>query len=104
MSDEVFMTWLKPKSQVEQISPSKVRVTINHPHPSIINDYISVTPSDKVNSFVEEAVRFYSLMLCINGMPKDIAMKLAKPERYTLFIDEDSDPDNYLLSVVEVTE
>ena len=103
MSGEVFMTWLKGDSGSEQIAPNKVRVWAT-PHPSMIQDYINVKPSDKVDSFVEEAVRFYSLMLCINGMPKDIAMKLAKPEHYALHIDGDSDPDNYLLSVVEVSE
>jgi hypothetical protein len=104
MSGEVFMTWLKGDSGSEQIAPNKVRVWTAPPPPSIIQDYIDVKPSDKVDSFVEEAVRFYSLMLCINGMPKDIAMKLAKPEHYALHIDGDSDPDNYLLSVVEVVE
>ena len=103
MSDEVFMKWVKGDSGSEQISPSKVRVWVT-PHPSIIQHYINVKPSDKVDSFVEEAVRFYSLMLCINGMTKGIAMKLARPQDYALHIDEDSDPDHYLLSVVEVSE
>jgi len=103
VSDEVFMTWAKPKANDLDEGAGTKTIRIQQPHPSIIFDWIDVMPSDKVDSFVEEAVRFYSLMLCINGMPKDIAMKLAKPEHYTLHIDEDSDPNNYLLSVAEVT-
>ena len=73
-------------------------------HPSFIRDLISREPQQMVDSFVAEAVRFYALMTCINGISKEMALKLSKPKYYTLLIDEESDPNNFLLSIVEVKE
>lgn len=99
MNDEVIL-WPKPQKR----EGGKMSFIAN-PHPKLIfENYINRKPSDMVDSFVEEALRFYLIMTCINGITKEIALKLAQPKHYRLNIDEETDPENYILTVVEVKE
>jgi len=105
MTDKT-MTWPKPKPNEETIhedGSKTVSVDIT-PHPSYLLSFANAQASDYVPEFVDEALRFFLMMTCVNGMDSEIARKLAKPEHYTLDIDEDSREDVFLLKVKAVSE
>jgi len=101
MTEEI-MIWPKPNRKANEDGNLTL---IANPHPKFIfENYINRKPHDMVDSFVEEALRFYLIMTCINGITKEMAFKLAQPENYRLVIDEETDPENYILTIVEVKE
>lgn len=100
------MRWPKPKPAEEVASEDgKTYFTIDMtPHPSIIEGHTRARASDYIPEFVDEAVRFFLLMTTINGLSVEDARKLAKPEYYSLHIDEQTDVDAYLVSIVKNEE
>ena len=100
------MTWPKPKPNEETIHEdgSKTVTIDTTPHPSYLLSFAEARASHYEPDYVDEALRFFLLMTCINGMDSEIAQMLAKPEHYTLDIDEDSREDVYLLKVRKVSE
>ena len=105
MTDKT-MAWPKPRPDKETIHEdgSKTVSVDMTPHPSYLLSFTDARASDYIPEFVDEALRFFLLMTCVNGMNSEIARKLAKPEQYTLDIDEDSREDVFLLKVRKVSE
>ena len=94
------MRWPKPKeSQKRTGEDGRTYFTVDMtPHPSIITEYAEAKASDWTPEFQDTAVRMYFLTLMC-GLPAEEARKLAEGT-HTLHIDEDSDDEVYLLTLV----
>ena len=96
--------WPKPKESQERTGEdgrtySTVDMT---PHPSIISNYARARASDWTPEFVDQCIRIYFLThMC--GLPLDEARKLAEGT-HTLHIDEESNYQSYILTVVSKEE
>ena len=98
------MRWPKPKDSVERTDEDgKTYFTVDMtPHPSIISNYAQARASDWTPEFQDTAVSMYFLTLMC-GLPAEEARKLAEGT-HTLHIDEDSDDEAFILTVVEEDE
>ena len=102
MSDEIH--WPKPKESEEHIDEDgNTYFTVDAtPHPSIISTYARARASDWTPKFQDIAVRMYFLTLMC-GIPAEEARKLAEGT-HTLHIDEESNYQSYILTLVSNTE
>lgn len=102
MSDELY--WPKPKPTKKRTDENGtiVRTVDMTPHPSIISDYAQAKASDWTPEFQDIAVRMYFLTLMC-GIPAEEARKLAEGT-HTLHIDEESNYQSYILTLVSNTE
>ena len=94
------MRWPKPKdSEKHTDEDGKTYFTVDMtPHPNVINHYVDAEARDFKPEFVDQCIRLYFLThMC--GLPLDEARKLAEGT-HTLHIDEDSDDEAYILTVV----
>lgn len=102
MSNELH--WPKPKESVERTGEDgRTYFTVDMtPHPSIINNYVDAEAREYKPEFVDQCVRLYFLThMC--GLPLKEARKLALGT-HTLHIDEESDDDSYILTLVSEEE
>lgn len=102
MSGELY--WPKPKeSQKRTGEDGRTYFTVDMtPHPSVINHYVDAEAREYKPEFVDQCIRIYYLThMC--GLPLDEARKLAEGT-HTLHIDEESDDDSYILTVVSKEE
>ena len=102
MSDELH--WPKPKELEKHTDEDgNTYFTVDTtPHPSIIEMYANANASDFNPKHVDQCIRIYYLThMC--GLPLDEARKLAE-HTHTLHIDEESDDDSYILTLVSKEE
>ena len=96
--------WPKPKESQERTGEDgRTYFTVDMtPHPSIISNYAGARASDWTPEFVDQCIRIYFLThMC--GLPLDEARKLAEGT-HTLHIDEESNYQSYILTVVSKEE
>ena len=96
--------WPKPKESQERTGEDgRTYFTVDMtPHPSIISNYAQAKASDWTPEFVDQCIRIYFLThMC--GLPLDEARKLAEGT-HTLHIDEESNYQSYILTVVSKEE
>ena len=74
-------------------------------YPDALTTALSSNRNTMVESFVDEAVRFYRLMLCYPNFPVEEAMELAmRPDNYKVEVEQVPGSEDWLVSVTEVTE